>query len=198
VRGLLMKVTINTTVPMSVLLRLIEKNAPAALKNPIVQKKRHYTQFKDKMNKIEKIPELVSALYRAVAELQRLFPDRPFTPDGHLVGSIGEVIAAHDYNLRLLRPSTDGHDALTTDGRHVEIKITQGTRVALRKRPDHLLVLKLRKDGATEEVYNGPGGEPWSHSGRMQKNGQRPISLSTLKILMETVSEENKIKKILE
>jgi hypothetical protein len=150
------------------------------------------------MNTIEQIPELVRALYRTVAELQRLFPDRLFTPDGHLVGSLGEVIAAHDYNLTLLPPSTEGHDALTADGRRVEIKITQGTRVALRNLPDHLLVLKLRADGETEEVYNGPGGEPWGQAGKMQKNGQRPISLSKLKVLMKTVSEENKIKRTLE
>jgi hypothetical protein len=164
-------------------------------KKPIQYNNRSST---DEMKTIEQIPELVRALCRTVAELQRLFPERPFTPDGHLVGSLGEVIAAHDYNLRLLPPSTEGYDALTADGRRVEIKITQGTRVALRNSPDHLLVLKLRADGTAEEVYNGPGGEPWSQSGRMQKNGQRPISLSKLKGLMKTVCEENKIKKTLE
>ena len=150
------------------------------------------------MKSIEQIPALIRSLYETVAELQKLFPDRPFTPDGHLVGSIGEVIAAHNYNLWLLPPSTEGYDALTADGRRVEIKITQGTGVALRNRPDYLLVLKLRADGTAEEVYNGPGGEPWAQSCRMQKNGQRPISLSKLKGLMKTVCEENKIKKTLE
>jgi len=150
------------------------------------------------MKTIEQIPELVRALYRTVAELQRLFPDRPFTPDGHLVGSLGEVIAAHDYNLQLLPPSTEGYDALTEDGRRVEIKITQGSRVALRNRPDYLLVLKLHADGTAEEVYNGPGGEPWSQCGTMQKNGQRSISLSKLKVLMKTVSEDSKTRKTLE
>jgi hypothetical protein len=150
------------------------------------------------MKTIEQIPELVKALYRTVAELQMLFPGRPFTPDGHLVGSLGEVIAAHDYDLRLLPPSTEGFDALTTDGKRVEIKTTQGTGVALRNPPEHLLVLKLRVDGTAEEVYNGPGNEPWDQSGKMQKNGQRPISLSKLKTLMKSVSEEKQIKKALE
>jgi hypothetical protein len=150
------------------------------------------------MKTIEQVPELVRALYRTVAELQRLFPARPFTPDGHLVGSLGEVIAAHDYNLRLLPPSTEGYDALTADGKRVEIKITQGIGVALRNPPDYLLVLKLRADGTAEEVYNGPGGEPWAQSCRMQKNGQRPISLSKLKVLMKSVTEESKVKKKLE
>jgi hypothetical protein len=150
------------------------------------------------MKGIDQIPALVRALYRTVAELQTLFPNRPFTPDGHLVGSLGEVIAAHDYNLQLLPPSTEGHDALTEDGKRVEIKITQGMRVALRYEPEHLLVLKLRDEGSTEEVYNGPGHEPWAQSGRMQKNGQRPISLSKLEVLMRTVPKEKRIRKKLE
>jgi len=147
------------------------------------------------MKTTEQIPELVRALYRTVAEFHKLFPDRPFTPDGHLVGSLGEVIVAHDYNLKLLPPSREGYDALTADGKRVEIKITQGTRVALRNRPDYLLVLKLRADGTVEEAYNGPGAEPWAQSCKMQKNGQRPISLGKLKVLMKSVTEESKIKK---
>jgi hypothetical protein len=144
---------------------------------------------------IEKIPKLVVDLYRIVAELQRLFPSRPFTPDGHLVGSLGEVITANIYDLRLQPPSTKGCDALTTDNKRVEIKATQGRGVALRNLPDHLLVLKLKSDGTAEEIYNGPGDEPWAQCCEMQKNGQRSISLNKLKSLMNNVSEENKIKK---
>ena len=150
------------------------------------------------MKGIDQIPVLVRALYRTVAELQTLFPDRPFTADGHLVGSLGEVIAADEYNLQLLPPSTEGHDALTEDGKRVEIKITQGMRVALRHETEHLLVLKLHDNGTTEEVYNGPGHEPWGQSGRMQKDGQRPISLSKLEVLMQSVPEEKRIRKKLE
>jgi len=49
-----------------------------------------------------KIPQLIKRLYEIVAELESLYPGRKFTPDGHLVGSIGEVIAAHNYDLILL------------------------------------------------------------------------------------------------
>ena len=40
------------------------------------------------------IPSLVQDLYSIVDRLEELFPGRRFTPDGHLVGSIGEVLAA--------------------------------------------------------------------------------------------------------
>ncbi len=43
---------------------------------------------------ILEIPSLVQELYSIVDRLEELFPGRRFTPDGHLVGSIGEVLAA--------------------------------------------------------------------------------------------------------
>ncbi len=71
---------------------------------------------------VERVPDLVGRLYEIVSELEALFPGRYFTPDGHLVGSMGEVMAAHDYaprrssrNAPLLgtwvnRPSADASD----------------------------------------------------------------------------------------
>jgi hypothetical protein len=38
-----------------------------------------------------KLPSAVAAIYRAVEELEKAYHGRKFTPDGHLVGSIGEV-----------------------------------------------------------------------------------------------------------
>ena len=46
------------------------------------------------MDDFERIPELVSRLREVVTELENLFPGRRFPLDGHLVGSIGEVVAA--------------------------------------------------------------------------------------------------------
>jgi hypothetical protein len=147
------------------------------------------------MNEIDQVPKLIQELYQTVETLRELFPDRPFTLDGHLVGSLGEVIAAYKYRLKLLTPSAEGHDAETADGKQVEIKITQGNRVAFRSEPEYLIVLKLLKDGSTREIYNGPGQVPWSQAGKIQKNGQRPITLSNLRALMNSVLENQKIKK---
>jgi len=38
--------------------------------------------------------ELIRQIYAIVDELERLYPGRRFTPDGHLVGSIGEAYSA--------------------------------------------------------------------------------------------------------
>ena len=138
---------------------------------------------------VEEVPGLVGRLYGLVAQLEALFPGRRFTPDGHLVGSIGEVIAAFRYGLELLPHSAQGHDARSTSGVFVEIKTTQGSSVALREQPNHLIVLHLSKLGEASEIYNGPGAPVWQAAGAMQRNGQRPISLSKLRKLMVRVPE---------
>ena len=54
------------------------------------------------MTRVDGIPNLIRRLYAIVADLETAFPGRKFTPDGPLVGSIGEVLAAHRYGLELL------------------------------------------------------------------------------------------------
>ena len=77
-----------------------------------------------------KLPKQVAAIYTAVQELEAAYPGRKFTPDGHLVGSIGEVIAAEALNLTLYRGSHPGHDAYDANG-DVQIKMTSRASVAL-------------------------------------------------------------------
>lgn len=142
---------------------------------------------------ISRVPVLVERLYALVAEMEALFPGRRFTPDGHLVGSIGEVIAAHRYGLTLRRASTRGHDAGSGCGREVEVKATQGRSVALREPCQHLIVLKLHRTGEATEIYNGPGASAWEAAGPMQRNGQRSIALSTLGRLMAAVPASERL-----
>ena len=143
------------------------------------------------------IGQLLASLYRIVDRLEVLFPGRKFTPDGHLVGSIGEVLAARMFGLELLPASAPDHDARTDDGRRVQNKFTQGTRgVALRAEPDYLLVLRLAPDRSLEVVYNGKGKSPWSQSGNMQKNGQRPISLARLRAIDASAPDPDRLPRL--
>ena len=144
---------------------------------------------------VENIPALVRELYKIVDQLEAHFPGRKFTPDGHLVGSIGEVIAAATYGIELLPASAEGHDAKAPDGRLVQIKATQGTRVALRSEPEHLVVLVIDRTGNTREAYNGPGRPVWEQCGKMQKNGQRPISISKLTTISKVITPDERLEK---
>ena len=126
-------------------------------------------------------------LYTASDGLEQMFPGRKFTLDGHLVGSIREVVAAYIFDLDLNPASTQGHDAKSPDDRNVEIKLTQGRGVAIRHEPEHLIVLHRPKGGPIRVVFNGPGALAWGAAGNMQKNGQRPISLTRLSKLASGV-----------
>lgn len=142
---------------------------------------------------INAIPALVKQLYDIVNQLETMFPGRKFTPDGHLVGSIGEVLAAYHYGLELLDNSAQTHDAKTTDNRYVQIKITQGEQIAIRSEPNYLIVLKLDKESHAVEIYNGPGAMPWKMAGKMQSNGQRSIRLSRLRQMNDEVDETDRV-----
>lgn len=144
------------------------------------------------------VAEQLEALYAASTRLEVLFPGRKFTLDGHLVGSIGEVIAAYIFDLNLARGSTQGHDAYTRDGRQVEVKFTQGTSVALREEPAHLIVLHRHKAGSVRVAYNGPGGPVWASCGALQKNGQRPITLAKLGKIDALVADADRLPRVRE
>ncbi|MEC9344628.1 MAG: hypothetical protein VYB54_00270 [Pseudomonadota bacterium] len=140
-----------------------------------------------------RVAVLLEELYRASTGLEAIFPDRKFTLDGHLVGSIGEVVAAYMFGLRLNPASTLGHDAIAADGRQVEIKLTQGKGIAIRHEPEHLIVLHRPAGGPVRVVFNGSGAPAWQATGKMQKNGQRPISLTRLRTVDRAVAASDRL-----
>lgn len=142
------------------------------------------------------LKEKIQELYRITSELEKKYPGRRFTPDGHLVGSIGEVYAAEKYGLALLEASSEKHDARSADGKLIQIKITQTDRVSMYSKPDYLIVMKITHDGCIEEVYNGKGSSPWENAGKIQKNGQRSISLRKLASLNNNVLPEDRIRRL--
>jgi hypothetical protein len=126
-----------------------------------------------------KLPAPVAAIYRAVEELEAAYPLRKFTPDGHLVGSIGEVIAAEALSLTLHPASYPGHDAFDGNG-NVQIKMTAGNSISLYSTCDRLVVLRVVSPEEAEVVYDGVGNTAWEQAGAMGKNGQRRISIRRL------------------
>ncbi len=137
---------------------------------------------KPEIDEWSEVGDLLGELYGIVKRLEEMFPGRKFTPDGHLVGSIGEALAKFMFNLCLLPASAPGHDATTADGRtKIQIKLTQGKMIALRSEPEHLIVLRLAGDLGIEIVYNGCGVSAWSETGKLSSNGTRMISIAKLR-----------------
>ncbi len=140
---------------------------------------------------MEEVPALIGDLLRATDRLNTMFQGRPFTPDGHLVGSIGEVVAEYVYGLRLEPCSTPRIDARTKDGRTVQIKLTgeKGTSYGIRwssgdvvEAPELLICLKLTRMGF-EEIYNGPFPVALLQGRKDQSNGQVSVAVKGLREL---------------
>jgi len=154
-------------------------------------------------DRITAVPALVARLYRGVDELESVFPGRHFTPDGHLVGSLGEGLAAYAFDLELETSSNEGFDATAENRWRVEIKTTQGKGVALSATanpppPDHLLVLHLDRTTLMDVVYNGLAKPAWAAAGPPGKNGQRRISLRKLAKMQEDVRADDRLVQIRE
>lgn len=146
------------------------------------------TRYKGAMTRRVKLPKTVATIYRAVAELEALYHPRKFTPDGHLVGSIGEVVAAEALGLTLYPMSRAGHNACDADGCQVQIKMTARKSVAMYADCARLVVLRIVTPDEAEIVYDGPGAPAWACAGKAGKNGQRVVSLAKLRSIAQAVN----------
>lgn len=118
---------------------------------------------------LSKLPMLLDRLYAIVAELVEMAPGRRFTLDGHLVGSIGEVVAAYAYELHLHPTGYRAHDAKTVDGRHVQVKLTQRESIAISRRCERLIVLRLDRNEGSKRSTMGLGARSGMQSGTWQR-----------------------------
>ena len=139
------------------------------------------------------VAQKIKALYDISRDLESLFPGRHYTPDDHMIGSIGEAL---HYGLELFSAGTETHDAIARNERLVQIKATQVNGVSLSSEPEYLLVLKIHPDGTFSEIYNGPGALVWAHCGKLQKNGQRKISLNKLQELQSENAAAERLDRI--
>ena len=93
------------------------------------------------------ISQALADIFQGIQRLKKMFPNRAFTIDGRLVGDIGEVTAAREYDVKLNEKSQAGHDGESSDGRQVQIKVTFKDQLTFTTVPDFYLGLKLSKDG---------------------------------------------------
>jgi len=147
----------------------------------------NYTE--EKMNSVKlQIQKLISI----VNELETDFPGRHFTLDGHLVGSIGEVMAAYYYGIELYTASAIAHDG-EIDGKKIQIKISQQDNIVINHEPEYLIVLYLNKTGNIYEVYNGSGKEPWDNASKRDIHNNRHMMVNKLMELDRSVPDDQRI-----
>jgi hypothetical protein len=70
------------------------------------------------------IQEALGHIFRGIDMLQKQFSQRLFTIDWRLVGDIGEIIAATEFDIKLDDKGRAVHDGETSDRRLVQITAT--------------------------------------------------------------------------
>jgi len=104
------------------------------------------------------IEQALTQIFQAIDELRTEFDNkRQFTLDGRIVGDIGEILAEIDYDLIIDKVQQADHDAITSDGRRVQIKATFKDKLTFKTTPELYLGLKLYKDAKYDVIYNGSG-----------------------------------------
>ncbi|MBI5574120.1 MAG: hypothetical protein HY919_06175 [Elusimicrobia bacterium] len=150
------------------------------------------------MKEIDVLIKAIRNLYDAVNELQSAFGNRHFTPDGKMVGDIGEAIAELVYDLKIDNNSLKHWDGYWTnlkgEKRKVQIRATQGDWTYLKKPPHNgtFLLIKINTDGTFKTVYNGDIMTVWNKRKHL-KSKEKTISLKELEQLNKTVVTSEKI-----
>jgi hypothetical protein len=126
---------------------------------------------------------------------------RKFTPDGRMVGDIGEVIAALFYQVELHGEGRHDWDG-TYNSRNVQIKATGSKGTYLKQPPEGgfgeglLMVFYIdRESGEDTLVYNGDIQQVWEGLTHLQMSraGEKAISLDRLRTLQRSVRPEDVI-----
>lgn len=146
-------------------------------------------------NEITELRRKVGELVQIVNDLEEAYPERHFTLDGHLIGSMGEVLAEYYYDIELFPASTKRHDGCV-DGKEIQIKTTQRDVVLLGEEPEYLLVLYLANTGAAFEVYNGPGKLAWDSVENKDKRGYKHLRVNKLMELDSLVKDQDRIPQV--
>jgi hypothetical protein len=143
----------------------------------------------------QRIEEALALIFRGIAMLQNEFTNRRFTIDGRLVGDIGEIIAATEFDVLLDNVGRAVHDGKTPDGRDVQIKATFKNHLTFRKTPELYLGFKLFEDGRHEVIFNGPGKLIYDRYVDRQNIGTRLLSfpISVLRGLSEGVPDSERV-----
>ena len=107
-------------------------------------------------DKIEAIKHLMKNVFAVQNELRILAPEFRWAGLGNLLGDYGECVAIDAYNLKKSSTGSDGYDAITREGKTVQIKTNHASSgIGFRGDADLLLVIHVKDDGSWNEIYYG-------------------------------------------
>lgn len=141
-------------------------------------------------NDLEVAKSVMKSVMASVRIMEAIGPEWKWTGLGNFLGAYGEFIAVTAYGLIKAPGNTEGHDAVTQDGRTVSIKANHASNtIGFRGSADFLLVIHIAEDGTFEQVYWGDFAPVEAASKFSSRDNKQAISLSKLRALSQTVPQ---------
>ncbi len=136
----------------------------------------------------------IALIYQTASELGSEFNITTCTPDGHLLGAIGQIAAKIAFGLNF-GSNVKGHNCTYSDQNriiNIQVRCTGRGSIALRKEPEYLIALEISESGRIYLLYNGPGNFVWEKI-KNQKQPQKYASKNQLKGAQSEVSVKAQI-----
>jgi hypothetical protein len=109
-----------------------------------------------KEQRLEAMKGVLASLFASQRALKSLAPNFKWAGLGNLLGDYGEFIAVEAYNLQQAPRGANGCDAITAEGKKVQVKANYAaSQIGFRGDADMLLCLKIDLNGDWTEIYYG-------------------------------------------
>ena len=142
--------------------------------------------------KIEAAKGVIASIYASQRALRALAPDYNWAGLGNLLGDFGEFIAINHYGFEKAQAGSEGYDALTKDGKTVQIKTNRaGKQPGFRGKADLMLVIHVEENGNWNEIYFGDYDLVEKNSTFSARDNKRMIPILKLKRLQEEKSKKS-------
>lgn len=141
-------------------------------------------EFKDK----------IASIYNIANELGKEFKITKCTPDGHLLGAIGQIAAKMAFELDFGSERTEHNCTWTSDdGTKIDIQVRSSGKgsIAIREEPEYLIAIGINENGKLQLLYNGPGKYVWEI---IEKQNQSQKSASNNQLKLAQLKADTKFK----
>ena len=143
----------------------------------------------DTKQKTDAAKGIIASIYASQRALKALAPEYKWAGLGNLLGDFGEFIAINYYELKKAPAGSNGYDAITKDGKTVQIKTNHAAQqIGFRGKADLILVIHVDEDGSWYEIYFGDHELVEKNSTYSARDNKKMISITKLKQLQEQKS----------
>ena len=133
---------------------------------------------------IEGVKAMMDTIFSALRALRTIAPEYRWKGLGNVLGDFGECMAIDHYKLTKAPPGSEGFDAITKDGKKVQIKANHAAKqIGYRGEPDIMLVIQVDDIGNWKELYYGDFKPVREQSNYSARDNKYVITISKLKQL---------------